>query len=54
MEASLYRSSTIVTLITATRLRWHIARIGKGRCVFKILTAESIEKRPLGKPRLRW
>ena len=31
-----------------------IARIEKGRSIFKILTGKPTEKRPFGRPRRRW
>ena len=51
---SLYRSLNIVRVIKYRRLRWagHVARMEEGRSAFKILTGKSIEKRPLGRPRL--
>ena len=38
------------------RLRWtgHVARMEEGRCTFKVLTGNSIGKRPLGRRRRRW
>jgi hypothetical protein len=36
---SLYSSPNIVRVITSRRMRWagHVARIGKGRCVYRVL-----------------
>ena len=46
----------IVRVIKSRRLRWvgHVARMEEGRSAFKILTAKSTGKRPLGRPRNRW
>ena len=43
-------------MIKSRRLRWtgHVARMEEGRSAFKILTAISARKRPLGKPSHRW
>jgi hypothetical protein len=40
----------------AKRLRWagHVAHIGEGRCVYKVLVGKPEGKRPLGRPRRRW
>ena len=53
---SLYRSPNRVRVIKSRRLRWagHVARMERGRSVFKILTGIATEKRPLGRPRRRW
>ena len=49
---SLYRSPNIVRVIKSRRLRWigHVARMEKGRSVFKILTGKPTGKRPLRRP----
>ena len=43
-------------VIKFRRLRWagHVARMEKGRSVFKILIGKPTGKRPLGRPRLIW
>ena len=53
---NLYRSPNIVWVIKSRRLRWagHVARMEEGRSAFKILTCRPVEKRLLGRPRLRW
>ena len=53
---SLYRSPNIVRVMKSRRFRWagHVARMEKGRSVFKILTGTPVGKRPLGWPRGRW
>jgi hypothetical protein len=51
---SLYSSHNIVRVIKSWRMRWarHVARIGEGRGVYRILRSEC--KRPLGRPRRKW
>ena len=50
---SLYRSPNIARVIKSRRLKWtgHVARMGKGRSSFKILTDKPTGKRPLGRSR---
>jgi hypothetical protein len=37
-------------------MRWtgHVARIGEGRGIYRVLVEKSEGKRPLGRPRRRW
>jgi len=37
-------------------MRWakHVARMGERRILYSVLVGEPEEKRPLGRPRLRW
>jgi hypothetical protein len=37
-------------------MRWagHVARVGEGRGVYRVLVGRPEGKRPLGRPRLRW
>jgi hypothetical protein len=53
---SLYSSPNIVTVIKSRRMRWagQVARMGKGRCVYRDLVGRPEGKRPLGRPRRRW
>jgi hypothetical protein len=53
---SLYSSLNIVRVIKSRRIRWagHVARMGEGRDVYKVLIGRPEGKRPLGKPRRRW
>jgi hypothetical protein len=53
---SLHSSSNIVRVIKARRLRWvgHVARMGEGRGVCRVLVGRSEGKRPLGRRRSRW
>jgi hypothetical protein len=52
---SLYSSPNIVTVIKSRRMRWagHVARMGEGRGVHRILVGKTEGKRPLGSPRRR-
>jgi hypothetical protein len=51
----LYSSLNIVRVMKSRR-RWagHVARIGEGRGVYRVLVGKPEGKRPLGRPRLRW
>jgi hypothetical protein len=53
---SLYFSPNIVREIKSRRMRWagHVARVGEGRGVYKVLVGRPEGKRPLGRPRRRW
>jgi hypothetical protein len=53
---SLCSSPNIVTVIKSRRTRWagHVARMGEGRGVYRVLVGRPEGKRPLGRPRLRW
>jgi len=46
----------IVRVVKSRRMRWagHLARIGEGRCVHRVLGGKSEGKTPLGRPRRRW
>jgi hypothetical protein len=49
----LYSSPTIVQVIKSRRMKWagHVAHIGEGRSVYRVLVGEPEEKRLLGRPR---
>jgi hypothetical protein len=51
-----YSSQNIVTVIKSRRMRWagHVARMGEGRGVYRVLVGRSEGKRPLARPRRRW
>jgi hypothetical protein len=53
---SLYSSPNIVRVIKSRRMRWagHVARIGEGRGVYRVLVGRPEGKRSLGRPRRRW
>jgi hypothetical protein len=53
---NLYSSPDIIRQMKSRRMRWagHVARMGEGRNVYRVLGGKPEEKRPLGRPRLRW
>jgi hypothetical protein len=53
---SLYSSPNIVRVIKSRRMWWagHVARMGEGRGVYRVLVGRPKGKRPLGRPRRRW
>jgi PAS domain-containing protein len=52
----LYSLPNLVRVIKSRRLRWagHVARMGEGRGVYRVLVGKPKGKRPLGRPRHRW
>jgi len=53
---NLYSSPNIVRVIKSRRMKWagHVARIGEGRVVYRVLVGKPEGRRPLGRPRRRW
>jgi hypothetical protein len=53
---NLYSSPNIVRVIKSRRMKWagHVALMGEGRGVHRVLVGRPEGKRPLGKPRRRW
>jgi hypothetical protein len=53
---NLYSSPDIIRQIKSRRMRWagHVARMGEGRNVYRVLVGKPEGKRPLGRPRSRW
>jgi hypothetical protein len=53
---SLYSSPNIVRVTKSRRMRWaeHVARMGEGRGVHRVLVGRPEVKSPLGRPRRRW
>jgi hypothetical protein len=51
----LYSSPTIIRVIKSRRMRWvgHVARMGEGRDIYRILVGRPEGRRPLGRPRRR-
>jgi hypothetical protein len=45
-----------VWVIKSRRLKWagHVARMGEGRVVYRVLVGKPEGKRPLGRTRRRW
>jgi hypothetical protein len=52
----LYSSPNIVRVIKSRRMRWagHVARMGEGRGVCRVLVGKPEGKRPLGRPSRIW
>jgi hypothetical protein len=52
----LYSSSNIVRVIKSRWMRWagHVARMGEGRDVYRVLVGRPEGTRPLERPRYRW
>jgi hypothetical protein len=52
----LYSSTDIIRQIKSSRMRWagHVARMGEGRNVYRVLMGKPEGKRPLERPRRRW
>ena len=51
-----YSLPIIVRVVKSRRMRWagHVARMGEGRGVHRVLVGKPERKRPLGRPRRRW
>jgi len=54
--SDLYSLPNIVRVVKSRRLRWagHVARMGEGRGVHRVLVGKPEGKRPLGRQRRRW
>ena len=54
--SDLYSLPNIVRVVKSRRMRWegHVARMGEGRGVHRVLVGRPEGKRPLGRPRRRW
>ena len=54
--SDLYSLPNIVRVVKSRRIRWagHVARMGQGRGVYRVLVGKSEGKRPLGRTRRRW
>ena len=52
----MYCLPNIVLVVKSRRMRWagHVARMGEGRGVYRVLVGRPEGKRPLGRPRRRW
>jgi len=52
----LYSLPNIVRVVKSRRMRWagHVARMGEGRVVHRVLVGKPEGKRPLGRLRPRW
>jgi hypothetical protein len=54
--SDLYSLPNIVRVVKSRSMRWagHVARMGEGRDVHRVLVGKPEGKRTLGRPRLRW
>ena len=54
--SDLYSLPNIVRVVKSRRMRWagHVARMGEGRGVRRVLVGKPEGKIPLGRPRRRW
>ena len=54
--SDLYSLPSIVRVVKSRRMRWveHVARMGEGRVVHRVLVGKPEGKRPLGRPGCRW
>jgi len=54
--SDLYSLPNIVQVVKSRRMRRmvHVARMGEGRGVHRVLVGKPEERRPLGRPRCRW
>jgi hypothetical protein len=52
----LYCSPSIVRVMKSRRMKWveHVARMGEGRGVYRVLVEKPEGKRPMGRLRRRW
>jgi hypothetical protein len=53
---NLYSTPGVIRQIKSRRMRWagHVARMGEGRNVYRVLMGKPEGKRPLGRVRRRW
>ena len=51
-----YSLHNILRVVKSRRMRWagHVARVGEGRVVHRVLVGKPEGKRQLGRPRRRW
>ena len=54
--SDLYFLPIVVRVVKSRRMRWagHVAHMGEGRGVHRVLVGKPEGKRPLGRPRRRW
>jgi hypothetical protein len=52
----LYSSLNVVPVIESRKMRWaeHVARMGEGRDIYRVLVGKPEGKRPLSRPRGGW
>ena len=54
--SDLYSLPNIARLVKSRRIRWagHVARMGEGRGVHRVLVGKPEGKRPMGRPKRKW
>jgi hypothetical protein len=54
--SDLYSLPNIVRVVKSSRMRWagHVARMGEGRDVYRVLVGKPEGKSPIWRPRRRW
>jgi len=54
--SDLYSLPNILRVVKSRRMRWagHMARMGEGRGVHRVVVGKPEGKRPMGRPRRRW
>ena len=54
--SDLYPSPNILRVVKSRRMRWagHVACVGEGIGVYRVLVGKPERKRPVGRPRRRW
>jgi hypothetical protein len=54
--SDLFSLPNTVRVVKSRKMRWagHVARMGEGRGVHRVLVGKPEGKRPLGRPRRRW
>ena len=54
--SDLYSLPNIMRVVKSRRMRWawHVARMGEGRGLHRVLIGKHEGKKPLGRPRRRW
>ena len=54
--SDMYSLPNIVRVVKSRRMRWagHVARLGEGRVLHRVLVGKPEGKRPFGRPRRRW
>ena len=52
----LYTLANIVRVVKSRKMSWagHVASMGEGRAVYRVVVGKPEGKRPLGRPRRRW
>jgi hypothetical protein len=56
VKTDMYSLPNIVRVVKSRRMRWagHVAHMGEGRVMHRVLVGKPEGRRPLGRPRRRW